>query len=172
MIEVSTAEARERFAELINRAAYGGERIVLTRHGKAMAVLMPIESAHDGRVDASEQSVPPAFTIEHTIERLASLADLPLDSLRRTLQDICLRHHVVELSIFGSGTSERFSSASDLDLLVTFSNDAPIGFIELGRLEGELESLFHRKIDLIPKPGLRPMLREEVLATAQVLYAS
>jgi prevent-host-death family protein len=40
---VSTAEARNRLADLINRAAFGQERIVLTRHGKPVAALVPIE---------------------------------------------------------------------------------------------------------------------------------
>jgi prevent-host-death family protein len=43
MSEVSTAEARERLAELINRAAFGGERVTLTRRGKAPAAIVPIE---------------------------------------------------------------------------------------------------------------------------------
>ena len=37
--EVSIAEAKARFSELVNRAAYGGERIVITKHGKPVAVL-------------------------------------------------------------------------------------------------------------------------------------
>jgi prevent-host-death family protein len=40
---VSTAEARNRLADLINRAAFGQERIVLTRRGKPVAALVPVE---------------------------------------------------------------------------------------------------------------------------------
>ena len=43
MVEVSTAEARARLSELINRAAYGSERVILTRRGKALAAVVPIE---------------------------------------------------------------------------------------------------------------------------------
>lgn len=42
-ISVSAAEARENLAEIINRVAYGDERIVLTRHGKALVAMVPIE---------------------------------------------------------------------------------------------------------------------------------
>ncbi|MDQ2784261.1 MAG: type II toxin-antitoxin system Phd/YefM family antitoxin, partial [Chloroflexota bacterium] len=35
MKTLSTAEARDQFSDVINRAAYGKERIVLTRRGKA-----------------------------------------------------------------------------------------------------------------------------------------
>ncbi|HSP06038.1 MAG TPA: type II toxin-antitoxin system Phd/YefM family antitoxin [Acidobacteriota bacterium] len=37
--EISIAEAKARFSELVNRAAYGGERIVITKRGKPIAVL-------------------------------------------------------------------------------------------------------------------------------------
>jgi len=42
MMKISTVEARENFAELINRAAYGKNRIVLTRRGKPLAAVVPI----------------------------------------------------------------------------------------------------------------------------------
>lgn len=40
---VSVMEARANFSETINRTAYGHERLVIERHGKAMAALVPIE---------------------------------------------------------------------------------------------------------------------------------
>jgi prevent-host-death family protein len=43
MTKISTVEARDQFAEVVNRAAYGKERIVLTRRGKELAAVVPIE---------------------------------------------------------------------------------------------------------------------------------
>jgi len=43
MIEISTAEARDQFSEIVNKAAYGKERMIVTRRGKALAALIPIE---------------------------------------------------------------------------------------------------------------------------------
>ncbi len=37
--EVSIAEAKARFSELVNRVVYGGEQIVITRRGRPVAVL-------------------------------------------------------------------------------------------------------------------------------------
>lgn len=42
-ITVSTSKARIDFAEMINQVAYGGERIVLDRHGKPIAAIIPID---------------------------------------------------------------------------------------------------------------------------------
>jgi prevent-host-death family protein len=43
MKQITTAQARKHMAELLNRAAYGGERFVVTRHGKGMVAIVPLE---------------------------------------------------------------------------------------------------------------------------------
>lgn len=40
---ISSAEARQHLSELISRTAYGKERIVLTRRGKGIVALVPVE---------------------------------------------------------------------------------------------------------------------------------
>jgi prevent-host-death family protein len=40
---VSVADARSDLAELLNRVAYGKERLVITRHGRELAALVPVE---------------------------------------------------------------------------------------------------------------------------------
>lgn len=42
---ITTAEARREFSELVNRVAYGKERVTITRHGKEIATIIPIEDA-------------------------------------------------------------------------------------------------------------------------------
>ena len=37
------SEARGEFSDLVNRAAYKHERVLLTRHGKAIAAIVPAE---------------------------------------------------------------------------------------------------------------------------------
>ena len=52
--EIPVTEARAKFSELINRVGYGGERIVLTRHGTPLVALVPAEDLGD---EAGEQMV-------------------------------------------------------------------------------------------------------------------
>jgi len=40
---VSVSEARQNFAELVNRAAYRGERVLVARRGRPIAAIVPIE---------------------------------------------------------------------------------------------------------------------------------
>jgi prevent-host-death family protein len=41
--QMNTIEAKEQFADLINRVAHNKERIVLTRRGKEIAAIIPVE---------------------------------------------------------------------------------------------------------------------------------
>ncbi len=42
---IPTAEARERLSELVNRAAYGKERVLLSRRGKPVAAVVSLDDA-------------------------------------------------------------------------------------------------------------------------------
>lgn len=41
--KVTTSTARTEFADILNRAAYAGERVILHRHKKPVAAVVPIE---------------------------------------------------------------------------------------------------------------------------------
>jgi prevent-host-death family protein len=43
MGQVNTVNARAQFSEIINRAAFGKERVTLTRRGKEIVAVVPIE---------------------------------------------------------------------------------------------------------------------------------
>ncbi|HEY0512749.1 MAG TPA: nucleotidyltransferase family protein [Thermoanaerobaculia bacterium] len=97
---------------------------------------------------------------------------LPLKFPREPLADFCRRNEVRELSLFGSALTSGFGDESDIDLLVTFQPGARVGFLTLARMQRELEELLGRKVDLVPKGGLKPVIRDSVLASARVLYAA
>jgi prevent-host-death family protein len=41
---INVAEAKRHFADLLGRVAYGGETITITRRGKPMARLVPVDT--------------------------------------------------------------------------------------------------------------------------------
>jgi prevent-host-death family protein len=43
MSRIAASDARLQFAEVVNKVAFGGERIVLHRHGKDVAAIVPME---------------------------------------------------------------------------------------------------------------------------------
>ena len=93
---------------------------------------------------------------------------MPMDRLI----EFCRRNHIRKLSLFGSAISDRMGPDSDIDLLVEFVPGARIGLIGFAGLQEELEAAIGRKVDLVPKRGLKPLIRDEVLSSAEVLYAA
>ena len=47
MLKMSTVEARENFSEMINQAAYGNQRVVLTRRGKPLVAVISLAELKD-----------------------------------------------------------------------------------------------------------------------------
>ena len=88
------------------------------------------------------------------------------------IEDFCGRWKVTELSLFGSVLRGDFRKDSDVDVLVTFAPDARVGLITLSKMEQELSVMFGHKVDLVTKGGLKPLIRDEVLSQAEVLYAA
>lgn len=86
------------------------------------------------------------------------------------LAALCKRYHVRELSLFGSVLRDDFRNDSDVDVLVEFEPGAPIGLFEYVDLRDELANLLARAVDLVEKPGLKPVIRDSVLASSEILY--
>jgi predicted nucleotidyltransferase len=97
---------------------------------------------------------------------------VPLHISFEALADFCRRYQVRELALFGSMLREDHRPDSDVDLLVSFAPAARVTFLILARMQRELEALLGRKVDLVPRDGLKPIIREHILATARVLYAA
>jgi hypothetical protein len=88
------------------------------------------------------------------------------------LAEICHRHEVRELAVFGSAARNEMRPDSDIDFLVDFLPGARVGLLDLSALMRELAQLVGRRVDLAVKPALKPLIRPGVLAEAHVVYAA
>jgi len=71
---------------------------------------------------------------------------------------------VRSLALFGSVARDEARSDSDVDLLVEFTE--PVGFFHLFRVRRRLEEILGAPVDLTTPGGLRPELRDRILAEA------
>jgi predicted nucleotidyltransferase len=55
---------------------------------------------------------------------------------------------------------------------VEFQPDAQTGLLEYAGLMLDLSDLLGRRVDLVSRNGLKPLIRESVLQEARVLYAA
>lgn len=85
---------------------------------------------------------------------------------------ICERYGVKELRLFGSALGSDFREDSDLDLLVEFQPSVQIGLVDLLKLREDLQDTLGKPVDLVTKKGLKPAIRENVLANTELLYAA
>lgn len=82
----------------------------------------------------------------------------------------CQRNHVRRLALFGSVLRDDFTEDSDIDILVEFEPNHPVGFIGLAGMEIELSRILGRHAEIHTVPGLNPRFRDEVLQAAEVQY--
>ena len=97
--------------------------------------------------------------------------DNQLTVTSKEIAAFCQQNQISTLSLFGSAVTENFTDESDIDLLVEFESDAKIGFLALARIQRELTDLFQRPVDLVTRNGLKPIIREQILSQAELLYA-
>ncbi len=85
--------------------------------------------------------------------------------LREGLPLLRDKYNVSSLEIFGSYIRDEQDSKSDLDLLVTFSeNPGLLGFLEL---ENYLTDMLKVNVDLVMKDSLKPRIGKYILSEAQ-----
>jgi predicted nucleotidyltransferase len=99
---------------------------------------------------------------------------MTLDEIRALgprLADLCRKYGIAELAVFGSVARGDARPDSDVDLLYVRVPGNDLGMSHFA-LQEDLEELFGRPVDLVPKEGLHRARRDQVLADAQVLYAA
>lgn len=95
---------------------------------------------------------------------------------RDSLPEFCRKWSITELSLFGSVLGSDFRPDSDVDVLVSFSDNVEWGLLDHARMQDELSKVFGRPVDLVTRRAIERshnrIRREEILKTAEVLYAA
>ena len=77
------------------------------------------------------------------------------------------------MALFGSVLSDDFRPDSDIDVLVSFMEDAGWGLFDFVDMIDELKTIFGRNVDLVEKDSLRnPFRRQAILTGNEVIYAA
>ena len=101
---------------------------------------------------------------------LEGSGDADLD--RGRLADVCRRHGIRYLGVFGSHARGEARTESDVDVVVDFEPGKTPG-LGIVRVAEALRPVFGgRRVDLVTRRGLSPRVRERVLAEAKLLYAA
>jgi len=88
------------------------------------------------------------------------------------INDLCAKHHVSKLFVFGSVLTDHFSKNSDIDFVVDFGKinlyDYADNYFDF---KNSLEQLFQRPIDLLEDKAIKnPFLRKSIDSSKQMVY--
>ncbi len=88
------------------------------------------------------------------------------------IKNLCDEHSVRSLFAFGSVTTDRFKSDSDVDLVVDIASEDSIEYTDhYFALKFQLEQILQREIDLLEQKAIRnPFLRQEIDQTKILIY--
>jgi predicted nucleotidyltransferase len=97
---------------------------------------------------------------------------IDFEKYQNEISRICEKYSVKNLSVFGSATSEHFTSQSDIDFLIEL--DSPRnGMKRYMNIKFELEALFARPVDLVmPKAIKNRRIKKYIFSEMRQLYAA
>ena len=102
--------------------------------------------------------------------------DIGIETSVSEIEAFCKEWGIVEMSLFGSVLRGDFSPESDVDVLVTFSDDAQHGLFDMVRMRDGLQGLFGRQVDLVSRRAIErsrnKIRRDAILGSARVIYAT
>lgn len=86
--------------------------------------------------------------------------------------ELCLKHRVKELYLFGSALTTKFNNSSDIDFLVHFGDmDLATYFDNYMDFKEALEELFRHPIDLVEVQTIKnPYLKKSIDRSKKLIY--
>jgi len=92
------------------------------------------------------------------------------------IADFCRRWKIREFALFGSVLRDDFGPDSDVDVLVTFAEDARWSLFDIVRMEDELKELLGREVDLSERRAVEQsdnyIRRRRILGSARTVYVA
>lgn len=90
------------------------------------------------------------------------------------IRELCKKHKVSNLFVFGSVLTDRFNKGSDIDFIVDFHD---VGLYDYADnyfdFKFSLEEILKREIDLLEDKAVRnPYLRKSIDSTKKLVYGS
>jgi hypothetical protein len=95
-----------------------------------------------------------------------------LEQYYNEIKQICDSLPVKRLGLFGSVLNKKFTSKSDIDVLVLFDEKQEMDlFNNYFELKEKLEEVFHRQVDLvIDKDFENPFFKKSIEQSREIIY--
>jgi len=95
-----------------------------------------------------------------------------LSTYKKQINELCVTHKVKSLYAFGSVLTSKFSTSSDIDLIVDFKEidvkDYADNYFDL---KFSLQEIFNRPVDLLEERAIKnPYFKQAVNKTKELVY--
>ncbi|MGB2822835.1 MAG: nucleotidyltransferase family protein [Phycisphaerae bacterium] len=97
-----------------------------------------------------------------------------IDIDRERIAAFCRKWKITELALFGSVLRDDFGPESDVDVLVTFAEDAEWSLFDIVEMQDELKEALGREVDLVEKGAVEQsdnyIRRRHILSNMEPFY--
>ena len=94
--------------------------------------------------------------------------DKIIEKLKQLKPEIEKRYKIAEIGVFGSYVRDEQTENSDLDVLVSFSEDSSMSLLKFCSFENWLSDVMEKKVDLVMKNSLKSRIGKQILS--EVIY--
>ncbi len=97
-----------------------------------------------------------------------------LETIKRKIAEnreyLLKTYGVEEIGVFGSFARGDNSVDSDIDIAIELNHEkVPVGLFEFSRMRFYLEDLLGRKVDLVTKNGIKPLIKDKILSQLVII---
>ncbi len=95
---------------------------------------------------------------------------------KKEIAEFCKKWNIHEFSFFGSVLRDDFRFDSDIDVLVSFEDDAKHTLFDLVQMQDELKQICGREVDLLTRRAVEQsrnyIRRRAILSSLEAVYVS
>jgi len=104
------------------------------------------------------------------------MSSVGIDIPSEKIAEFCRKWKITELALFGSVLREDFGPGSDVDVLVSFAEDADWGLFDMVHMEDELGEVLGRKVDLVTRNSVEAsrnyIRRRHILSSLEPIHVA
>lgn len=93
---------------------------------------------------------------------------------KERITEFCRKYRIRSMSFFGSVLREDFGADSDVDVMVSFNEDAHWSLLDLVNMQEELAGILGREVDLVEREAIEAsenyIRRRHILQTEEPIY--
>lgn len=105
-----------------------------------------------------------------------NVAQSKIEIPQQPIAEFCRRHHIRQMSLFGSVLRDDFGAGSDIDVLVSFAPGARRSLFDLVAMQNELQAILGHEVDLVERSAVERsenyIRRKSILQNQEVIYAA